>query len=145
MQVEYAFVAESADVQSGLFYVIRGGTDIWSAPPGAEFPVPIGPMSFVVRLVGDPSEIGGQHAVEFTVVDADGRSTGVGGTGTIALSPHAVDRTRSGAALLHFRLGFSISAPGAYFFELHSEGTRLCQVPFWVLRPNLGPEAPPQG
>lgn len=145
VQVDYAFVAESADVQSGLFYVVRGGTDIWNTPPDANFPVPIGPMSFVVRLVGDPSEIGRQHAVEFTVVDADGRSIGVGGTGSIELAPHAIDRTRSGAALLHFRLGFTITAPGAYFFELHSQGTRLCQVPFWVLRSNFGTEAPPQG
>ena len=132
MRVEYAFISESADVQSGLFYVVRGGTDIWYAPVGAEFPVPIGPMSFVVRLVGDPQEVGTEQPVEFTVVDADGRPTGVAGTGTIAVAPHAIDRTRSGAALLHFRLGFSIPAPGAYFFELHSQGVRLCQVPFWV-------------
>jgi hypothetical protein len=132
MRVEYAFIAESADVQSGLFYVLRGGTDIWYAPEGAEFPVPIGPMSFVVRLVGDPLEVGTDQPVEFTVVDADARPTGVGGTGTIAVAAHAIDRTRSGAALLHFRLAFAIPAPGAYFFELFSQGERLCQVPFWV-------------
>jgi hypothetical protein len=132
VQVEYAFISESADVQSGLFYVVRGGTDIWYAPAGAEFPVPIGPMSFVVRLVGEPQEVGTEQPVEFTVVDADGRPTGVGGTGTIAVAAHAIDRTRSGAALLHFRLAFSIPAPGAYFFELHSGDERLCQVPFWV-------------
>jgi hypothetical protein len=133
VRVEYAFIAESADVQSGLFYVVRGGTDIWYAPAGSAFPVPIGPMSFVVRLVGDPQEVGSEQPVEFVVVDADGRSTGVEGNGTIAVAPHAVDRTRSGAALLHFRLGFQIPAPGAYFFELHAQGQRLCQVPFWVL------------
>jgi hypothetical protein len=132
VQVEYAFISESADVQSGLFYVVRGGTDIWYAPAGADFPVPIGPMSFVVRLVGDPLEVGTEQPVEFTVVDADGRPTGVAGTGTIAVAPHAIDRTRSGAALLHFRLAFSIRAPGAYFFELFSQGQRLCQVPFWI-------------
>src|SRR5579883_2982120 len=141
MRVEYAFIAESADVHAGLFYVVRGGTDIWSAPAGADFPVPIGPMSFVVRLTGDPMEIGTEVPVQFTVVDADGRPTGVGGTGRIAVAAHAVDRTRSGAALLHFRLGFSIPAPGAYFFELHSGGVRLCQVPFWVLASPA--EAPP--
>jgi len=39
MLVDYAFIAESADVQAGLFYVLRGGTDIWYAPPGSPFPV----------------------------------------------------------------------------------------------------------
>jgi len=140
MRVEYAFISESADVQSGLFYVVRGGTDIWYAPAGADFPVPIGPMSFVVRLVGDPQEVGTDQPVEFTVVDADGRPTGVGGTGAIAVTAHAIDRTRSGAALLHFRLAFAIPAPGAYFFELFSKGERLCQVPFWV-QLNNQPEA----
>lgn len=133
MRVDYAFVAETADVQAGLFYVVRGGTDIWSPPAGQEFPVPIGPMSFVVRLVGEPNEVGQEITVEFKVVDADGRPTGMGGTGIISVSAHAVDRTRSGAALLHFRLGFTIPAAGAYFFELHAGGERLCQVPFWVL------------
>lgn len=132
MRVEYAFIAESADVQAGLFYVVRGGTDIWYTQAGAAFPVAIGPMSFVVRLVGEPPEIGTEQPVEFTVVDADGRPIGVGGTGSIAVSAHAIDRTRSGAALLHFRLAFSIPATGAYFFELYSGGERLCQVPFWV-------------
>ncbi len=133
MRVEYAFIAEGADVQSGLFYVVRGGTDIWYAPADSAFPVSIGPMSFVVRLVGDPQDVGTEQPVEFQVVDADGRSIGVQGTGTIAVAPHAVDRTRSGAALLHFRLGFAIPAAGAYFFELRSKGERLCQVPFWVV------------
>lgn len=139
MRVEYAFIAESADVQAGLFYVVRGGTDIWYTPPGVAFPVAIGPMSFVVRLVGDPDEVGSEVPVEFVVVDADGKSIGVGGTGSIAVAPHAIDRTRSGAALLHFRLSLAIPAIGAYFFELHSAGERLCQVPFWVQ------ETPPQG
>jgi hypothetical protein len=133
MHAEYSFIAESADVQSGLFYVIRGGTDIWYVPTGTTFPVPVGPMSFVVRLVGDPQEVGSEQPVDFVVVDADGRSIGVQGNGTITVTSHAVDRTRSGAALLHFRLGFHIPAAGAYFFELHSDDQRLCQVPFWVL------------
>src|SRR2546423_7089033 len=140
MRVEDAFLAGSADVQPGIFDVSRGGADIWCAPEGAGFPVPIGPMSFVVRLVGDPQDVGTDQPVEFTVVDADGRPTGVGGTGTIAVAAHAIDRTRSRAALLHFRLAFAIPAPGAYFFELFSRGERPCQVPFWV-QLNNQPEA----
>ena len=146
MLVDYAFIAESADVQAGLFYVVRGGTDIWYAQPGSTFPVPIGPMSFVVRLVGDSLEIGSQQTVEFSIVDADGHSIGVGGTGLISVAAHAIDRTRSGAALLHFRLGFAVPAAGAYFFELHSNEERLCQVPFWVqVAPAQGPPPGPPG
>lgn len=134
MRAEYAFVAEAADVQSGLFYVVRGGTDIWYTAEGVSFPVAIGPMSFVVRLVGQPADIGEPAPVTFTVVDADGHSIGVEGSGQITFTAHPLDRTRSGGALMHFRMGFQVPAVGAYFFELHSGDTRLCQVPFWVVQ-----------
>ncbi|MGH2704015.1 MAG: DUF6941 family protein [Actinomycetota bacterium] len=140
MRAEYAFVAEGADVQSGLFYVVRGGTDIWYTASHVSFPVAIGPMSFVVRLVGQPGEVGLPTPVTFTIVDADGRSIGVEGSGEITFSPHPIDRTRSGGALMHFRMGFQVPAPGAYLFELHSGDARLCQVPFWVVE---GPPGQP--
>lgn len=134
MRAEYGFIAEAADAQAGLFYVLRGGTDIWYSPPDATFPLPIGPMSFIVRVVGEPGEVGRDLSVSFTIVDADGRPCGVHGSGSISFSNHPVDRTRSGGALLHFRIGFEVPAPGAYLFELHSGGARLCQIPFWVVR-----------
>lgn len=133
MRVEYAFIAEAADVQAGLFYVTRGGTDIWHIPAEAPFPVGLGPMSFVVRAVGGIEEIGQEIPVQFTLVDADSRSIGVSGNGSISFNSHPIDRTRTGGALLHFRLGFAVPAPGAYFFQLESEGERLCQIPFWVV------------
>lgn len=133
MQVEFAFIAEAADVANGLFYVVRGGTDIWHVPSQAEFPLTVGPMSFVVRLMAEPSETEMTFPVRFTVVDPDGRSIGVDGDGEIAFSTHPIDRTRSSGALLHFKLTLPVPSPGAYFFELHGQGNRLCQVPFWVL------------
>ena len=135
MQVEYGFVAEAADAQAGLFYVVRGGSDIWSITNEARFPVPIGPVSFLLRLVGEPQEVGHDLPLDFMIVDADGRSLGVQGSAEISFSPHPIDRTRTSGALLHFRLGFEVPSPGAYFFELHHDGHRLCQVPFWIVAP----------
>lgn len=133
MQVEYGFIAEAADAQAGLFYVIRGGSDIWSV--AGSFPHALGPLSFILRLVGEPQEVGRALPLEFMVVDADGRSLGVGGAAEISFSPHPFDRTRTSGALLHFRLGFNVPSPGAYFFELHHRAQRLCQIPFWVVVP----------
>ncbi len=132
VNVEFAFIAEAADAKDGLFYVVRGGTDIWNVAADAKFPFSIGPMSFVVRLTGDPSEIGRKLMLESSIVDADGRSVGMESHGEIELSSHPIDRTRTGSALIHFRLGFQVPSTGAYFFELHADETRLCQVPFWV-------------
>ncbi|HLF70407.1 MAG TPA: hypothetical protein VI541_05565 [Actinomycetota bacterium] len=133
MEVDYAFIAESADAQNGLFYVVRGGTDVWYVPAGSTYPLPIGPMSLVIRLSGERSEIGRQLPVSFTIVDADGRPIGIEGNGEIVFGEHGVDRTRTGGALLHFRLGFAVPAQGAFIFQLFSDGQRLCQVPFWIV------------
>lgn len=133
MQVEYGFIADSADAQNGLFYVVRGGTDIWHLPADVIFPVPIGPMSFVVRLVGQLDEIGQPIAVSFKLVNLDGHPVGEEGQGQIEFAPHPFDRTRTSGALLHFRVGFSAPSAGAFVFELHSNDRRLCQIPFWVV------------
>lgn len=133
MEVEFAFIAEAADAQSGLFYVTRGGTDIWNVPPGASFPVRIGPMSFIVRLRGSPNEVGSKIALRSMIVDADGRQVGGENQGEIELPPHPLDRTRSGSALLHFRVAAEIPRPGAYLFELHHDERRVTAVPFWVV------------
>lgn len=134
MQVEYGFIAEAADAVEGLFYVVRGGTDIWHTPPEAEYPLVIGPMSFVIRLSGEPHELGESKPLAFKVVDADGRSTGAEGQGEIAFGPHPVDRTRTTGALIHFKMGVPVPGPGAYFFELFSGQERLIQIPFWILK-----------
>lgn len=146
MEVDYAFIAEAADAQNGLFYVIRGGTDIYRTPPDVPYPIGIGPMSFVVRLIGDLSEVGQSRPLAFTIVDADGRSIGIEGSGEIGFAAHPIDRTRSGAALIHFRLAFPVPEPGAYFFQLISDDERIGQIPFWVMQadpetsePLLGP------
>ena len=140
MKVEYAFIAEAADAANGLFYVLRGGTDIWYVLPEVTFPTTVGPMSFVVRLIGGPEEVGRSLAVNFTIVDPDGRSLGVEGAGEIEFSEHPLDRTRANGALIHFRIPVPVPAPGAYFFELHSPEVRLCQVPFWVLVTSESPQ-----
>lgn len=133
MQVEYAFIADAADARDGFFYVLRGGTDIWNVPAAAPLPWTVGPMSFVVRLVGEPHEIGMKKRVAFTIVDPDARPIGIEGNGQIEFGPHPIDRTRTQGALIHFRVPAKVPGPGAYFFELHSDGRRLCQVPFWVI------------
>lgn len=133
MRVEYGFIAEAADAVEGLFYVVRGGTDIWHTPAGAPFPMVVGPMSFVIRLSGEPHEVGAPLPLSFKIVDADGRSIGAEGQGEVGFGPHPVDRTRTTGALIHFKLGVPVPGPGAYFFELYSADQRLAQIPFWIL------------
>ena len=141
MKVDYAFVAEAADSQGGLFYVTRGGADIHFLPRDFPKPLRLGAISFVVRLVGEPEEIGQTFTVVCTIVDADGHAAYRQEVQT-RFDPHPIDPTRAGASVFAFRFyGFPVPDFGTYLFEVHLGEERLAQVPFWV----VPVEGPPEG
>jgi hypothetical protein len=143
VRVDYAFVAEAADSQGGLFYVTRGGADIHFLP--REFPKPLrlGAISFVVRVVGESHEVGLSFPLVYTIVDADGRPVNFRQELEARFEPHPIDATRATANVVTFRFyGFPVPDFGTYLFEvLHGE-ERLAQVPFWVV-PVDSPVQPP--
>ena len=134
MRVDYAFVAEAADSQGGLFYVTRGGADIHFLPSAAGRPLHIGAVSFVVRVVGDPEDVGRSFPLVCTVVDADGHTINFRQQVEVRFQPHPIDHTRATASVLAFRFyGFPVPDFGTYLFEVLSGEDRLAQVPFWVV------------
>lgn len=140
MKVDYAFVAEAADSQAGLFYVTRGGADIHFLP--REFPKPLrlGAISFVVRVVGEPHEVGESFPVEYRIVDEDGRIIGFNQKMEARFEAHPIDPTRTTANVVAFRFyGFPVPDFGTYLFEVHHRQERLAQVPFWVVPADAGP------
>src|SRR5439155_1732256 len=109
VRVDYAFVAEAADSQGGLFYVTRGGADIHFLP--REFPKPLrlGAISFVVRVVGEPHEVGQAFPLVYTIVDADGQSLSFRPELEARFDPHPIDPTRTTASVVTFRIyGFPV-------------------------------------
>jgi hypothetical protein len=146
MRVDYAFIAEAADSQGGLFYVTRGGADIYFLP--REFPKPLhlGAISFVVRVVGEAHEIGQTVQLVYKIVDADGRTVGLSQEVPTRFEPHPIDSTRASASVVAFRLyGFPIPDFGTYLFEVHHGDERLAQVPFWVMPADIAPGGMPPG
>ncbi len=134
MNVDYAFVAEAADSQAGLFYVTRGGADIYFLPPDFPKPLRLGAISFVVRVVAESHEVGRPLPVVCTIVDADGRPTDFRQEAQIVFTPHPIDPTRATGTVMAFRFyGFPLPDFGGYFFEVRSGEHRLAQVPFWVV------------
>jgi len=134
VRVDYAFVAEAADSQAGLFYVTRGGADIYFLPRDYPRPLRLGAISFVLRVLGDVEDIG--DAVPFTcsVVDADGRPLGFRQDAEVRFERHPIDATRATASVITFRFyGFPVPDFGTYLFEVSSGDERLAQVPFWVV------------
>jgi len=134
MRVDYAFVAEAADSQAGLFYVTRGGTDIYALPADFPRPLHLGGLSFVVRLAGDLEDIGQARSVRFVIVDADGHPLGFDQQAEVRFERHPIDATLSSANMMAFRFyGFPVPDFGAYGFEVHAGDERLARVPFWVV------------
>jgi uncharacterized protein DUF6941 len=134
VRVDYAFVAEAADSQGGLFYVTRGGADLHFLPRDFPKPLRIGAISFVVRVLGEPEEVGQEFPLVYTIVDADGHPMGFRQEMTARFERHPVDPTRATANVVAFRFyGFPLPDFGAYLFEVHHLDERLAQVPFWVV------------
>jgi hypothetical protein len=134
MRIDYAFVAEAADSQAGLFYVTRGGADIFFLPRGFPKPLRLGAISFVVRVVGEPTDVGQGFSLVYTVVDADGHTVGFRQEMEAVFEPHPIDPTRTTASVVTLRFyGFPVPDFGTYLFEVHHGDERLAQVPFWVV------------
>lgn len=144
MRVDYAFVAEAADSQGGLFYVTRGGADIHFFPSQMPRPLRLGAISFVVRIMGEPHEVGQPFPLTYTIVDADGRTVNFRQDLEARFEPHPIDRTRATATVATFRFyGFPVPDFGTYVFEVRHGDERLAEVPFWVVPVDQG--QPPGG
>ena len=127
-------MAEAADSQAGLFYVTRGGADIHFLPQEFPRPLRLGAISFVVRVVGEPHEIGETFTLIYSIVDADGQVVGFRQEVEASFEPHPIDLTRATANVVAFRFyGFPVPDFGTYLFEVHHGDERLAQVTFWVV------------
>ena len=142
MHVDYAFVAEAADSQAGLFYVTRGGPTSTRCPrlPEAAASRRGSRSSCGWRATSRTS--GRPGSVRFVIVDADGHPIGFDQQAEARFERHPIDPTMSSANMMAFRFyGFPVPDFGAYGFEVHAGDERLARVPFWVV-PAEGMSAP---
>jgi hypothetical protein len=143
VRVDYAFVAEAADSQGGLFYVTRGGADIHFLPRNFPKPLRLGAISFVVRVLGEPEDIGRSFPIVYEIVDADGHTVNFRQEVEARFEAHPIDSTRATANVVAFRFyGFPVPDFGTYLFEVRHGDERLAQVPFWVVPADPGDGTP---
>ena len=134
MRVDYAFVAEAADSQGGLFSLVRGGADIYFLPRGFPKPLHIPAISFVVRMTGEQEEIGQQLKATCRIVDTQGQPGGFNQEVEMRFDQHPIDPGRTTGNVIAFRFyGMQVPDFGTYFFEVQANDLRLAQVPFWVV------------
>ena len=73
MEVDFAFLSDVAHVADNKLYVLGGAFDtIWARTA----PAVHSRLAFVMRLLLSPAELDRKHALEISVVDADGKAVG---------------------------------------------------------------------
>jgi len=116
MEVDFSFLADAAEATSGKIYVIGGAFDtIWAQT----VPVAHPHLSFVMRLVLSPAELGQVHKVELVLVDEDGtRITSVGGNITVGRQANLPPGWRQGFLTVLNFANLRFERFGDYSFEL---------------------------
>jgi hypothetical protein len=141
MEVDFAFLADSAQAVNGKLYVIGGAIDtIWGRQPPLIHPH----LAFVLRLIFDVAEIGRKHKLEIQIMDEDGAITfAVGADLEIpAKSPNLPKGWRQGVAtVLNFK-DLKFLRFGNYSFNILVNNSSLKNIPLRVAQhieiPKLG-------
>lgn len=141
MEVDFAFLADSAEAVNGKIYVLGGAVDtVWAK----QVPLTHPHLAFVLKLLFDVAEIGRKHKLEIEIMDEDGTSiANVGGDLEIPTkSPNFPKGWRQGfVTILNFQ-NLNFSKFGNYSFNILVNNSTLKIIPLRVAKhieiPKLG-------
>ena len=131
MEVDFAFLADSAEAVSGKLYIIGGAIDtIW----GRQVPLTHPHLAFVLRLIFDVAEIGRKHKLEIKIMDEDGSVVAhVGGDLEIpAKNPNLPKGWRQGFATVLNIQNLKFLKFGNYSFNILVNNSSLKNIPLRV-------------
>lgn len=130
--IEYAFLADSAETQPGQkFHVLGGGV---SRIGGRTFPLSHPHLALVLGLLVTAPEVDHQHEVRFVLLDPDGGEV-AGATGNLQAHGHTDGRD----TVLTFSIDFwnlTFDAPGDYSFRILVNGSERKRLPLLVSAPD---------
>jgi hypothetical protein len=127
MEVDFSFLADTAEAVNGKLYLVGGAFDTIWAP---QMPVVHPRMSFVMRLVLSPAELGREHNLEVNVMDEDGkRITSIGAILKIEKKNPTLPRgwKQTFLTVLNF-VNLKFSKFGDYSFEVVVNGSSMKSV-----------------
>ncbi len=130
--IEYAFLADSAETQPGQkFHVLGGGI---SRLGGRTFPLTHPHLALVLGLNVTAPEVDHEHEVRFVLLDPDGGEV-AGAAGKLQARGHTDGRD----TVLTFSIDFwslSFPAPGDYSFRILVNGSERKRLPLLVSAPD---------
>jgi len=136
MELDFAFLADAADVTMGKLFVMGGAFDTIHVPG---FPAVHPMLAVVVRLLFKPHDLDRKHELEILLLDADGRQTASAkGDLNMPKAPGAPAGWKQAIILplRFYNLPFKLA--GHYSFEILADGQMLKAIPLRII------EAPKQ-
>src|SRR4051812_1693301 len=132
MDLDFAFLADAADVASSKMYVMGGAFDTIYVPA---FPATHPVLAVVMRLLMGPMDIDRKHKLDINLYDADGRSIASAPTElTVNKSPDLPQGWRQPFTLPLRFLNTPFQKPGHYSIEILWDGTLAKAIPLRVLQ-----------
>ena len=131
MELDFAFLADAADVPMGKLFVLGGAFDTIHVPG---FPAMHPMLAVVVRLLFKPHDLDRKHELEILLLNADGKQVASAkGDLTMPKSPDAPAGWKQ-AILLPLRFfNVPFNQQGHYSFEILADGQMLKAIPLRVI------------
>jgi hypothetical protein len=138
LELDFALLADSAQIQGGKTYVLGGGISVYWTP---QLPS-LMPAVLVLQLSFQHSEARPDHSLRVNVIDSDGNAVvpSLEAVVPVASNPHMPDDIPiTVSAVIPFPPVPFIQRPGGYEVNIIGDGKPLKSLPFHVVR-----GAPPQ-
>jgi hypothetical protein len=132
MDLDFAFLADAADVSLGKLFVLGGAFDTIHV---AGFPATHPVLAVVLRLLLGPMDLDRKQALEILLLDADGRHiASAKGELMVPKSPDAPAGWKQAVILPLRFFNVPFQQAGHYSIEILANGTLLKAIPLRVVQ-----------
>lgn len=131
MELDFAFLAEAAEVGNGKLHVVGGAFDtVWTRNVPLRYPK----ISFIMRLLLSASELDRKHKVEIKIMHEDGKviPPSIGGELEIRKNPNLPKGWKQGFLSVMNFVDLTFPTFGDFSFELLVNNTTVKSIPLRI-------------
>ncbi len=131
MELDFAFLADAADVSMGKLFVLGGAFDTIHVPG---FPATHPVLAVVIRLLLSPNDLDRKHKLEVLLLDADAHHiASANGDLMVPKAPESPAGWKQAVILPLRFLNVPFSQEGHYSIEIVADGKMLKAIPLRVI------------
>ena len=133
MDLDFALLADAADVSMGKLYVMGGAFDTIQVPA---FPAVHPLLAVVLRLLLGPTDLDRKHTLQVLLLDADAKHiASANGELTVPKAPGSPQGWKQAVILPLRFFNVPFKETGHYSIEILVDGTLTKAIPLRVLQP----------